>query len=116
MSTFWTLRLENQPEWKQLPSTRLKIKPFDLCTALYRTPPYHCIAWSEDNIIAFSPIEPVMYAQNIDNMGHVQQPIYIILPEAPEAHTMIITPHLSPIRYHTFIYANCIALLSYYYL
>lgn len=35
-STLWDLRIDHPHGWQQLPSSRLKIKPYDLCNQLYR--------------------------------------------------------------------------------
>lgn len=153
-STLWDLRIEHPPGWQQLPSSRLKIKPYDLCSQLYRyttinliivaflnrkingawdqiillviiiyyinylniscrSPPYKCIAWSDDNIIAFSTVEQLLYSNSIDHVGNIQQPIYIVLPETPQSHITIITPHVDTIRY-IHISFNLIVCILYY--
>lgn len=80
--------------WQRTSLAHLKRKPFDLCHNLYSSPAFSCVAWSEDNFIAFTSIDGV----RVQGSHGTQHPIYIVRPEQASKYIALATAHTAPIR------------------
>jgi len=77
--------------------SRLWVRPFLL--DLFHLPAYRCVAWSADNLIAYSAVNTAFPPTEPSYNGAARQALYITSANVPERHAALTTPHRSPIRF-----------------
>lgn len=79
-----------------------RISTQHICSEFFQFPAYRCVAWSADNLIAYSAADADLQAHDPATptpSGSTRQKLYIASANVPEEHATVVTPHKWAIRF-----------------